>query len=195
MVRIKKSISTTLVDNSSYIYDFLNEVKGFDNVYKEGEIPADEDINFYAELPKPKIELSSYPPSAIGTGDGPSNEFLTGENMTFQFQIIDEAQASPANAEYNCELYIDLNCDGNFSKSEKLDDIAVMQNGNVIKKENGIYQLSLNTTYTVSRKIPQEYIKLMPWKLVVTNNNNSEIRTSEIGYTKRQNITSTEKYN
>ena len=187
----KKTISTTLVDNSSYIYDFLNEVKGFDNVYKEGEITADEDINFYAELPKPKIELSSYPPSAIGTGDGPSNEFLTGENMTFQFQIIDEAQASPANAEYNCELYIDLNCDGNFSKSEKLDDIAVMQNGNVIKKENGIYQLSLNTTYTVSRKIPQEYIKLMPWKLVVTNNNNSEIRTSEIGYTKRQNITST----
>lgn len=187
----KKTISTTLVDNSSYIYDFLNEVKGFDNVYKEGEITADEDINFYAELPKPKIELSSYPPSAIGTGDGPSNEFLTGENMTFQFQIIDEAQASPANAEYNCELYIDLNCDGNFSKSEKLDDIAVMQNGNVIKKENGIYQLSLNTTYTVSRKIPQEYIKLMPWKLVVTNNNNSEIRTSEIGYTKRQNTTST----
>ena len=187
----KKTISTTLVDNSSYIYDFLNEVKGFDNVYKEGEITADEDINFYAELPKPKIELSSYPPSAIETGDGPSNEFLTGENMTFQFQIIDEAQASPANAEYNCELYIDLNCDGNFSKSEKLDDIAVMQNGNVIKKENGIYQLSLNTTYTVSRKIPQEYIKLMPWKLVVTNNNNSEIRTSEIGYTKRQNTTST----
>lgn len=187
----KKTISTTLVDNSSYIYDFLNEVKGFDNVYKEGEITADEDINFYAELPKPKIELSSYPPSAIGTGDGPSNEFLTGENMTFQFQIIDEAQASPANAEYNCELYIDLNCDGNFSKSEKLEDIAVMQNGNVIKKENGIYQLSLNTTYTVSRKIPQEYIKLMPWKLVVTNNNNSEIRTSEIGYTKRQNTTST----
>lgn len=188
----KETISTTLVDNSSYIYDFLNEVKGFDNVYKEGEITADEDINFCAELPKPKIELSSYPPSAIGTGDGPSNEFLTGENMTFQFQIIDEAQASPANAEYNCELYIDLNCDGNFSKSEKLDDIAVMQNGNVIKKENGIYQLSLNTTYTVSRKIPQEYIKLMPWKLVVTNNNNSEIRTSEIGYTKRQNTTSTQ---
>ena len=42
--------------------------------------------------------------------------FLTGEDMTFQFQIIDEAQASPANAEYNCELYIDLNCDGQLLK-------------------------------------------------------------------------------
>ena len=188
----KETISTELVDNSSYIYDFLNEVKGFDNVYKEGEVTADEDINFYAELPKPKIELSSSPPSAIGTGDGPSNKFLIEENMTFQFQIIDEAQASPANAEYNCELYIDLNCDGNFSKSEKLEDIAVMQNGNVIQPDNdGIYHLSLNTDYTVSRKIPEEYIKLMPWKLVVTNNNNSEIRTSEIGYTKRQNTNST----
>lgn len=31
----------------------------------------------------------------------------------------------------------------------------------------------------------------MPWKLVVTNNNNSEIRTSEIGYTKRNNKNST----
>ena len=51
----KKTISTTLVDNSSYIYDFLNEVKGFDNVYKEGEIPADEDINFYAELPNQRL--------------------------------------------------------------------------------------------------------------------------------------------
>lgn len=188
----KETISTELVDNSSYIYDFLNEVKGFDNVYKEGEITADEDINFYAELPKPKIELSSSPPSAIGTGDGPSNKFLIGENMTFQFKIIDEAQASPANAEYNCELYIDLNCDGNFSNTEKLEDIAVMQNGNVIQPDNdGIYHLSLNTDYTVSRKIPEEYIKLMPWKLVVTNNNNSEIRTSEIGYTKRQNTNST----
>lgn len=188
----KKTISTTLVDNSSYIYDFLNEVKGFDNVYKEGEITADEDINFYAELPKPKIELKSSPPSAIETGDGSSRKFLTGENMTFQFQIIDEAQASPANAEYNCELYIDLNCDGNFSNAEKLEDIAVMQNGNVIQPDNdGTYHLSLNTDYTVSRKIPQEYIKLMPWKLVVTNNNNSEIRTSEIGYTKRENTNST----
>lgn len=188
----KETISTKLVDNSSYIYDFLNEVKGFDNVYREGEITADEDINFYAELPKPKIELSSSPPSAIGTGNGPSDEFLTGENMTFQFQIIDEAQASPANAEYNCELYIDLNCDGNFSNTEKLEDIAVMQNGNVIQPDNdGTYHLSLNTDYTVSRKIPQEYIKLMPWKLVVTNNNNSEIRTSKIGYTKRQNTNST----
>ena len=188
----KETISTELVDNSSYIYDFLNEVKGFDNVYKEGEITADEDINFYAELPKPKIKLSSSPPSAIGTGDGPSNKFLTEENMTFQFQIIDEAQASPANAEYNCELYIDLNCDGNFSNKEKLEDIAVIQNGNVIQPDNdGTYHLSLNTNYTVSRKIPEEYIKLMPWKLVVTNNNNSEIRTSEIGYTKRQNTNST----
>ena len=150
----KETTSTELVDNSSYIYDFLNEVKGFDNVYREGEITADEDINFYAELPKPKIELKSSPPSAIGNGNGPSVNFLIDENMTFQFQIIDEAQASPANAEYNCELYIDLNCDGNFSNTEKLEDIAVMQNGNVIQPDNnGIYHLSLNTDYTVSRKI------------------------------------------
>ena len=186
-----KSISTDLVDNSSYIYDFLNEIKGYDNVYREKDIEKEDDIAFYAELPKPKIEFASEngkPVSAIGTSDGPSGNYMSGDNITFNFQIIDEAQASPANASYDCELYIDLNCDGNYSKSEKLKDIIVSKDGEVVKAdEDGKYHLSLKTFYTVSRKVPEEYIKLMPWKLVVTNNSNSEIRTSETGYTKRQN--------
>lgn len=186
----KQEISTELIDSSSYVYDFLNEVKTYSNVYRESEIGTESGVDFFASLPKPKIKFAdgdSFPPSVIGDENGPANNYLAGDNMTFRFQIIDEAQASPANADYNCELYIDLNCDGNYSASEKLNDIVVLQNGSALKSDKeGKYHLSLKTEYTVSREIPQEYIKLMPWKLVVTSNSNSEIRTSEIGYTKRR---------
>lgn len=186
----KQEISTELIDSSSYVYDFLNNVKTYSNVYRESEIGTESGVDFFASLPKPKIKFvdeDSFPPSVIGDENGPANNCLTGDNMTFKFQIIDEAQASPANADYNCELYIDLNCDGNYSASEKLNDIVVLQNGSALKSDKeGKYHLSLKTEYTVSREIPQEYIKLMPWKLVVTSNSNSEIRTSEIGYTKRR---------
>lgn len=127
------------------------------------------------------------PPSAIKDQNGPSGEYFTGTNMEFTFEIIDEANDSPANADYNCELFIDLNCDGNYAKTEKLNDIIIYQNGNIVSKDtSGTYHLKLKTQYTVSRKIPQEYLKLMPWKLAVVNNVNTEIRTSETGYTKRK---------
>ena len=185
-----KTISTELVDNSSYIYDFLSEIRSFQNVYREEELSVD--TIFYLNLPKPKIvfaEVNGTPPSVVGEtdGSGPSKNYLTASSLTFQFEIQDEAQASPANATYDCELFLDLNCDGNFSKSEKMEDILIRENGKeILKGEEQTYQLSLNHSYTVSRTIPEEYIKLIPWKLVVTNNQRNEIRTSEIGYTKRK---------
>ena len=108
--------------------------------------------------------------------------------MEYTFQIKNEAEASPENARYNCELYIDLNCDGNYSpKTERMKDIEVRQDGMVItRNENGLYELKEGIAYTITRSIPAEYTKLIAWKLVITNNDNTYVRTSEIGYTKRQ---------
>lgn len=183
-----KNISTELVDSSSYIYDFLNEIKTFSNVYREVNVQNKENnLAFFANLPKPKLVFKQVPPSALGDKNGPSKKYLEGSEILFEFQIQDEAQISPAYATYNCELYLDLNCDGNYSRSEKMEDILIRQNGKeVTRGENGEYNLLLNSVYTVSRTIPTEYIKLLPWKLVVTSNDKPEIKTSEIGYTKRQ---------
>lgn len=188
----KGAVSGNLVDSSSYLYDFLNEVKGWDNVVREQDITKESAIAFYAHLPKPQIvfaEEGGTPPSAIGTQDGPSGSYLDASDsaMTFHFQIDDQAEVSPATATYNCELYLDLNCDGNFSKAECMEDIEVRE-GSTVLNRNGqnVYELSLGKEYTVERTIPQEYIKLIPWKLVVENNENKEIRTSETGYTKRK---------
>ena len=49
---------------------------------------------------------------------------------------------------------------------KSLKDIIVSKDGEVVKAdEDGKYHLSLKTFYTVSRKVPEEYIKLMPWKI------------------------------
>lgn len=186
----EKEINTTLVDNSSYVYDFLEEIKGYSNVYRQSQLPGEGALDFYINLPKPEIQFTENgtPPSAIKDANGPSGQYLEGQSLDFEFRILDESQASPANARYHCELYLDLNCDGNYSGSEQMKDIVVRKAGEVVKPdETGRYQLSLNTVYRVSRTVPAEYIKLIPWKLTVTNNTRSEIRASQIGYTKRKN--------
>lgn len=186
----EKEINTMLVDNSSYVYDFLEEIKGYSNVYQQSQLPGEGALDFYINLPKPEIQFTENgtPPSAIKDANGPSGQYLEGQSLDFEFRILDESQASPANARYHCELYLDLNCDGNYSGSEQMKDIVVRKAGEVVKPdETGRYQLSLNTVYRVSRTVPAEYIKLIPWKLTVTNNTRSEIRASQIGYTKRKN--------
>lgn len=49
------------------------------------------------------------------------------------------------------------------------------------------YELKAGKRYTLVRKIPSDYYKLITWKLVVSSNRNSYIHTSEMGYSKQQN--------
>lgn len=49
------------------------------------------------------------------------------------------------------------------------------------------YELRAGKTYTMTRKLPSDYFKLITWKLEITSNRNSYIHTSEIGYAKQKN--------
>ena len=65
------------------------------------------------------------------------------------------------------------------------------EDGNVLsQKDYGSgdmrYELKLGKKYTVTRKIPSDYYKLITWKLELTSNRNTYIHTSEIGYAKQQ---------
>lgn len=184
------TVNEKLVDNSSYIYTFLYEASQLRNRYRNictsGEA-ASGNMNFFINLPKPVIKFSDggKPASAIGDGNGPSENVIEDE-LRYQFSIVDEAEVSAVSAAYDCELFVDLNCDGNFSSTEKLDDIQIQDsNGNVLmKNQNGKYELKLNESYTVVRPLPQGYSKLITWKLKVSNNSRSEIWTTEQGYCK-----------
>lgn len=194
-------MNTERVDNSSYVYAFLTEVsnlkQSYHNIYTSEEAAAG-NIDFFVNLPKPVIKFTKggKPKSAIGNENGPSDEVIEDE-LRYEFSIEDQAEVSTVSASYDCELFVDLNCDGNFSSTEKLDDIQIQDSkGNVmIKKQNGKYELKLDEVYTVTRSLPQDYSKLITWKLKISNNTRAQIWTTEQGYCKPKRSTEKPKIN
>ena len=186
------SIKTACVDNSSYYYEFLSEALAYDNVMNASDLEdGTKDISFFANLSKPVIEFSEKPaePQENDTSDA---SYIKDE-LKYVFTVKNDSDAAPAATTYDCKLYLDLNFDGNLSEKESQSKYIVIQdeNGQVVSQVsyNGEqrYELQAGKTYTLTRKIPSDYFKLITWKLEVSSNRNSYIHTSETGYTKQKN--------
>ena len=85
-------------------------------------------------------------------------------------------------------------CIRDSSDSESQDSYIVVQDedGNVLSQKdygNGDlrYELKNGKKYTVIRQIPQDYFKIITWKLELSNNRNPYVHTSETGYAKQKN--------
>ena len=195
------SVDTKVVDSSSYMYEFLNdavnEEKDRANVMSKTEADKKQNMNFFFYLAKPKIVFESMPPEPQRLNDESyryneeaENRELkqTEDGLKYTFSIKNDSEISAATATYNCELFIDLNFDGNLSSQEEQSEYMEIQDekGNVVKKENGKYHLKIGKKYTLTRKIPKDYYKVITWKIQISNNENSSIRTSRMGFTKRK---------
>ena len=194
----KSAINTNVVDSASYMYQFLNKAISSDkvNVMSKSEADVKENLNFFFYLSKPKIMFSEMPkePQRLNDDDYTYNEEAERGNiqqnedgLRYTFIIENNSEISTATATYNCELFIDLNFDGNLSSNEEQSEYIQIQDssGNVIRKENGKYHLKIGEKYTLTRKIPKDYYKVITWKLQISNNDNPAIRTSRTGFTKR----------
>ena len=193
------SVDSSKVDTASCYYSFISDAKKYGNVFSSEELNSGKkDISFFADLAKPVIkfdENGGKPVEASETdefGDG-SGGTINGE-LKFTFTVENDSDAAPAISTYNCNLYIDLNFDGVFSDKEKQDKYMTVQdqNGNVLSQvkygENDYrYELKMGQKYTITRKIPSDYYKLITWKLEAESNRNPYIHTSETGYSKQQN--------
>ena len=199
---------TSKVDNSSYMYKFINEALKYNNVFTRSDLEeGNQKIVFLTMLAKPSIEFSENGKPAEAPRDGHSAgeaikdesgekticsyNYISGE-MTYRFTIRDEAAVSPASTRYDCRLYFDLNFDGNLSDSEE--QAAYMEirdsSGSVqprVSDNDGKshYELKAGEEYTLTRKIPADYYKLIAWKLEIVNSANTNIRVSETGYSKQ----------
>lgn len=201
------SVNTDVVDSSSYIYEFLegaiDEKKDRVNVMSKAEADKKQNLNFFFYMAKPEIDFSrkdnfgKMPPEPKRLNDKTykyNKEADWGlisqdeDGLVYEFRIKNDSEISTANATYNCELFIDLNFDGNLSSKEEQSEYMQIQdeNNNVVKKENGKYHLKLGKNYTLTRKIPKDYYKVITWKIQISNNDNSSIRTSRMGFTKRE---------
>ena len=181
-------ISTQTVDNSSWYYRFLNEAFSYGNVATVSGL-SDSQFTFFANLAKPVIEFTDTgrPPEVPRTGGSQSSSntgYLSAdkENIEYTFPVKNDSDATPASTTYNCQLYFDLNFDGNLSDAEEQSKyIEICDDaGNVLSRKDGVYQLRIGKTYTVARKIPYDYFKAINWKLQLVSNSNSSVRTSDV---------------
>ena len=118
-------------------------------------------------------------------------------DIDYTFTVKNDSDAAPASTTYNCQLYFDLNFDGNLSDAEEQSKyIEICDDaGNVLSRKDGVYQLRIGKTYTVARKIPYDYFKAINWKLQLVSNSNSSVRTSVTGYSKRNKQNGKQKVN
>ncbi len=124
--------------------------------------------------------------------------YIQDQQLRYTFKISNDSDASPALTTYDCNLYLDLNFDGNLSDKESQDKYIAIQdeNGKVMSQVteadgSAHYELQAGKTYTLTRKIPADYYKLLTWKLEVFSNQNHYIHSSEVGYAKQKNTTGT----
>ena len=152
------------------------------------------DLSFFANLAKPVINFQEKPkePPRSGESVGEDLDYIKGE-LKYQFTINNDSDAEPAKTTYDCKLYLDLNFDGNLSEKEEQSKYIVIEDskGNVMTQttdgDRSFYELAEGETYTLTRKIPEDYYKLITWKLEVSSNRNSYVHTSQTGYAKQKN--------
>lgn len=115
--------------------------------------------------------------------------------LIYQFAIGAELGSIANNNDtYKATLYFDINKDGKYSKTtEKIDDCVITNSatGGVqpAKDADGNYLLSLNTNYTLKRKLSDEYCGIIKWKLEVQSTTRTSSHATSEGYTLLKNIT------
>lgn len=180
----RDKVNEELIDNSSYIYEFVNGAKGRANFYTRSEVKANSGMfRFYLNRPKITIEDNFV---ANGTLEGSVyhiNENNGKYTLEYTFTIKNEGAAS-ADAKYQCQLFIDVNADGKYAKQENLDDITITYNGREVKYN----ELYAGREYKLVRDIPDGYQGLLPWKVQITQVSNSYVHNGVTGFTKLEGL-------
>lgn len=207
-----KTVNTAAVDNTSYLYEFLEQVKGNENIFSVQQADrTGSAIRTYLNLPKPEIQYfdvdnptDSVKYEGISTEAGNSFEDVSkmkidtrGGSQTGVYtarvgftlnSLVDSSESTT----YTPDFYIDLNADGKFlesgngGSSEKLDCLIYnYKTGEEAPKDStGNYQLSSQVRYVLEREIPSSYLGVLTWKLEMKQSANPYVRTSDIQYTK-----------
>ncbi|MGN0290568.1 MAG: DUF5057 domain-containing protein, partial [Lachnospiraceae bacterium] len=207
-----KSVNTSAVDNTSYLYQFLDEVKDSEGVYSVQQAESkNSNIGSYLNLPKleilyfdpdtPEGEMKAY--EGIDTTAGASFEDKSMMKIdtanvasgTYTAKIgfyLDSTVDASASSVYLPKFYLDMNADGKFlesgenGSSEQMSCVIynVETGAEAPKDADGNYQLISGVRYRLEREIPSTYLGVLTWKLEMVQVANSNVRTSDVQYTK-----------
>lgn len=178
--------------------DLEERQRRFCNYLNLSKLSVDWVTNISGERPYPE-ELSYG-----DTQNDPNQTYLSAIDGKYQLQYIftlDNRVASSVTASYDCKLFVDKNSDGRFlgsdaignnsSNSEELTGINVyIRNGDAWNKVEPInnngsahYELRTGNVYKVMRQLPDDYVGVIPWKIVFYDNADPLVRTAKSGYT------------
>lgn len=138
-----------------------------------------------------------------GASNGGSLEKIDGKyQLQYIFNLQNDAAISQTGTTYDCKLFVDKNADGRFSGSDYVEGKTYTSSEEVsgltvyirkgdewikvdpIATANGSrYELRTGEIYRVIRALPEEYVGVIPWKLVFYDNADRLVRTAKSGYT------------
>ncbi len=181
-------INESYIDNSSYMYEFSNEMleKNKKNVFSkkildgasEGGKAGIKLFSFYINRPKLKLIDTRVKCDYISSNDVYQIAASGGEYMLEYGFTIQNIGAVSNNTKYRCKLYIDINADGKFSPLERIDDISITQGSSSVSPDG----LTAGVSYTLRRRVPDGYKGVLNWKIELVQADNDNIRTSMSGY-------------
>ncbi len=187
-----RCVDQTTVDNSSYMYDFLNATLKMGNVVSTTDVSdgANSKFRFYVNRPKLVLTIKSYGPNdslnASDNSGGIVHQLSKSDDgkfvLYYEFEL-ENLGAVSTDTLYTLRLFLDTNADGKFSEAyEELEGIVITE------KDSGATvsynAIKTNKTYVAKRELPASYDGVLTWDLQVEQNKNAMIRCSEEGYTK-----------
>ena len=122
--------------------------------------------------------------------------------LQYIFSLENDAALSQTGTTYDCKLFVDKNVDGRFTGSDYVEGASstaseemtglkmYVREGDTWKRVDMVtdsggthYALQTGKIYKAIRSLPDDYVGLMPWKLIFYNNSDRLVRTAKSGYT------------
>lgn len=198
------AISQNRIDNSSYLFDFLNQEKAKPNVMTRSVAPINTSLINYVNIMKPVIEFMNNSGEVIVDHTSIATDgklyhadyeygehiatFANGQFST-KFRVNNGKTDQTMQGQYVLKFFVDMNSDGKYIKSnessELLQDFILTTGGKpATKNADGNYIIWSGKIYTLERSMPSNYVGILPWKLEIEQITNSKSRVSKIAYTK-----------
>ena len=186
-------------NNLRYLYKNVEITRNFENnvATTDGKTMLSHKESFvrYLNISKLTVEVKEQPPlyNPYNTNDSNVHNYLVMNNygqytLDYKIKLTNDAAVDTTKTDYNCQLYIDHDGDGRYEAVEMLDSLEIRNedSGDWLDPDSsGKFHLTTGATYSISRRVPEGYVGLIPWKLVFIENrdgNDALIKTAVQDY-------------
>ena len=164
------------IDNSSYLYEFINTNKA--NLLYETQVVSNVWDTAFTKNISIIVDDEGLPTIYDASEEGggiTDDDYLADRKLHYAFRL---ESANNSSDRYTCRLYIDSNADGIFdTEKEELKNISVTRAGGRVEANS----LMAGNSYVVDKIVPEEYFGSIYWKLEITKNSDASIHDSLIG--------------